>query len=753
MGDFNSRHRLWNCHRANAAGNILFKRLSRNDFVVLHPPTPTHFPADSAKVPSTIDLTLSNDRRQRSELSTHPLGSDHDIVFFKIELEGETDIRSNCTRPCYKKANWGKYASVIEAKLLDFDFNQNNITTTQQIDSLIEILTKTIQEAQQKSVPRVAPDRYALVLSPAITEKIKTRSILERQWQRMEDVELKRLLKTEINSLRREIQLEISALRNMNWAHRLDSLPKDDNRKSLWQLSKFIKNRCQQTPPLKDGNALRVTPQEKSELLASTFAKAHDNPLALEEPLFTAAVECEVDEFLSGQMDFTNVRVPSISDTDEVIRALKTSKSPGLDGINNLLLKKLSRSGVLLLHLIIISCIKLSYFPKIWKIGMIRAIKKPGKPPAEATSYRPISLLSSISKVLERLILKQLREHVEEFQIIPHDQHGFSRGKSTIHQLHRLCSHIKTRFAAPFKHSTGMLLMDVERAFDRVWHAGLLKKMIDQNFPVHLVHIISSFLKERQFMVTVDGAKSTMKAVPFGVPQGSALSPLLYNLYTADVPDPGNCRRALFADDTAFFTSSDRCAVITKNLRETFKTYLEYFCRWKISLNVSKTKAIFFTNRRTREIPHRPLYITNSCRIPWSDEAKYLGLVLDKKLTFQRHIQYAMEKTNKATSILYSLLNRNSTLDTDNKLLLFKVALRPIFSYGCTIFQGAARSHIKKLQVLQNKALKMCLNLPWHTRTSDVHDHAVIEMVPDYFDRIATKFLLQLTPDDDVTEQ
>jgi len=234
-----------------------------------------------------------------------------------------------------------------------------------------------------------------------------------------------------------------------------------------------------------------------------------------------------------------------------------------------------------------------------------------------------------------------------------------------------------------------------------------------------------------------------------GLPQGATLSPTLYNIYTADGPDPGNCKRALFADDTAFYTSSRICATITKNLRDTFKAYLEYFRKWKITLNVNKTQAIFFTRRRTREIPKRPLYITRDCRVPWEPKhVKYLGVMLDKKLTFASHVSYVLEKTNKAISILYSLVSRNSALKVDNKLLLYKVALRPIFAYACPIFNSAAKTHLKKLQTLQNKALKMCLNVHWRTSTNVIHNEAELDCVREHFEKLTRNFLSRYDDDD-----
>lgn len=334
LGDFNSKHRLWNCARANPAGGILFEKLNRSNFKILYPFEHTHHPADPAKSPSTIDIGLTNSRFEVLNLATHPLGSDHNIVTFRLALDGERRFSPQYTRPCYKMANWELYRSMIEADLVHFDFDHSNITATEQVEELVQRLTSIIDKARNKAVPMTVPDQYALSLTPVIKEKIKIKSVLERQWQRSPNEQLRRSLKTEINQLKEEIDREIFVLRNINWAHRLRSLTDDDHRKSLWQLTKFVKKGGLQIPPLKVNNQLKTTPKEKSEVLASTFAAAHINPLDLDDPEFTASVEAEVNQFLEAPAATENVQLPSIQDTEEIIRRLKTSKSPGLDDIN-----------------------------------------------------------------------------------------------------------------------------------------------------------------------------------------------------------------------------------------------------------------------------------------------------------------------------------------------------------------------------------------------------------------------------------
>lgn len=254
--------------------------------------------------------------------------------------------------------------------------------------------------------------------------------------------------------------------------------------------------------------------------------------------------------------------------------------------------------------------------------------------------------------------------------------------------------------------------------------------------------MVASFLADWKFQVSVQGSMSAESEIPYGVPQGCVLSPTLYNIYTYDIPTIEDCDIAQFADDTAFYTSSRFAKQIIRRLEKGAKKLLKYFKKWKIRLNETKTQAIFFTNRRTRQLPTRKFKIGTS-EIDWSNEVKYLGVVLDKKLTFRSHIQYALTKAQIAIRILYSLLNRRSKLDTRNKLLLFKVGIRPIFTYASPILHDVAKTHLQKLQICHNKVIKMALDLPRYTSTNYIHDLANIEKTREFMQKLRQKFVNQ----------
>lgn len=731
-GDFNSRHYHWNCRSNNLAGNLLYQEYVDDNFMILFPNTHTHVPNDTNKQPSTIDLIVTNSVLPISTPVGEFLSSDHEAVTTEIELSSPSILNNARRVRAYRKADWEQYRFSIANRLNTSNLDLQAITNTEQIDSMVRSFTDLILRVQDFTVPLELPNRYAIELTPEIRALIIVRRAKRREWQSTRNPRCK----TVVNLLKRIIQEKVNELRNGNWSRMLENLPEDDNKRSLWRLSRYLKNKSREIPPLSVDDKILLTEEEKTKALADKFEEFHQNTLAGDDPNHTNEVTSQVTRYLADQASSVPA-YPTPEEVHQYIRKLKSSKAPGHDRVHNNLLKQLPYKAIIYLNFIISACFKLCYFPTEWKTAKVVPIKKPDKDAAKTTSYRPISLLSSIAKILERAILSRLNVHTNDFNIIPSAQHGFRSNHSTTHQLHRVITHMRTKLRS--RSTSGVIFFDIEKAFDRIWHAGLLYKLIKFHYPRYLIKIVASFLQQRRFNVAINSTLSTTRNIPFGVPQGAVLSPTLYNIYTSDAPQPPDCLVAFYADDTAIISSSPRWVNVNNNLQLATNLYQHYYNRWKIKLNVDKTQALLVTRRRTRELPELP-FLFNDHEIEWESVCKYLGVMIDRKLTMSPHIDYVIGKTQRAIRLLYPLISRNSKLNVHNKLLLFKLALRPIYTYACPIVITAAKTHISKLQRLQNKLLKMIRNLPWYTRTSEVHDAANVEMVIDFMRRLEMKF-------------
>lgn len=739
-GDLNSKHRLWNCVKGNTAGKILFQEMQKRNFMIHFTDTPTYYPPQANRTtPSTIDVLLSNGLIVIKDLKTiNELTSDHLPVFFQVELSNELRPTPPM-RKRYNEADWAKYKSCLNdsINLLSFTSQLNSVVD---IDTSIDTLVKSIKKAEDISIPVTKKANRFPPISSLISSLIAIRNYKRRQWQRNKQP----AIKTEVNSLSRQIKSEIKSLNNEIWYAKLSQM--NNQPSQIWKVAKSLKNSISKIPPLKTSTTLLLTDAEKANEIASTFCAAHSTTFhELSDASTESAVTMSNKSISYFQPTISESILPTPREISRLIRGLKNKKSPGDDSINNILLKQLPKKAIIWIMHIFRACFKLSYFPTVWRRAKVIPIPKPKKDSTLACNYRPISLLNSLSKILEKLILRRLNEHISAHNIFSNEQFGFRAGHSTNHQLLRVYKYIKTSLQN--KHSTGFITFDIEKAFDSVWHKGLLHKMFLLKFPLYLTKLIQSFLMNRSFYVSINNHASNTFRILAGVPQGSVLSPTLYNIYTSDL-NVTHSEKAFFADDSCLYVSAKSPHKVVKKLNAAGKELSDFAIKWKIKINDSKTNAAFFTKRTAQKwLPSEEITIRNS-RIAWSNSIKYLGVTLDKTLTFKTQTDLIADKALKLLGMLYPLLSRKSRLNTANKILIYRAIIQSVLLGACPVWGNCANLHINKLQVIQNKCLKIVTNLPKHHSTYDLHRRAALFQISQQISKINLNFRSKLLRSD-----
>lgn len=704
-GDFNSKHFLWGSRAPNQRGSALHRSLIENRLSFISPSDPTYWPAHANRLPETLDFFIS---KIPNHINTNienmcDLSSDHSPILLSIAGDIIRNSRPSLTNG---PVDWVKFRQI-----LDQTINLRiSLKSCSDIDIAAKCIVQTIQQSATIATLPVKPrqpnpsSNLPSDIKQLIINKRRARSI----WQSTRLPSHKKNLNYLTNLLKTKLRVHKSEQFELY----MKSLqPKNG---SLWKATKKLTKYREKIPPLRQENGLlAITDKDKANIFASQLAETFKpHPLTTPENNFNS----EMHNFLSAPLPMSLPSKPiSPGEIQSLINKLPPGKAPGNDLITNKVLKNLSLKTLMLLTHIYNAMLRLSHFPEIWKFAVILLIPKPNKPKHLSTSYRPISLLPVLGKLFEKTLLKRLRPILQESHIFPNNQFGFRNRHSTIHQVHRLTDEIST--ALENQHYCSGLFLDIAQAFDKVWHEGLLYKL-KLYMPAPYYLILKAYLQNRSFVVRQGNDLSSTHQIYAGVPQGSDLSPDLYNLFTADIPQSNNTLLATYADDTAILATGANPNQVTEILQTQVDRIDSWAKQWRIKINTDKSVQVTFTLKRSPE--ECPQLIMNNIPIPVRTQIKYLGITLDKKLTWGPHLKEKRKSVNNRLHLLRPLLN--SKISLQNKLIIYKTIIRPVWSYGIAIWGPAKPSNIRPIQAFQSISLRLITHAPWYVSNLSLHN-------------------------------
>ena len=755
-GDLNCKNLTWGSNRTDAFGEELLNAINQSHLFISNDGSKTRCDPWSGRE-EVLDLIIHNfdacSLFQKFWVGDC-IGSDHYPIHASYHFKPESAFIPSRVRRV-ENTNW----ETFEASLNQFASSSSSSkqwNCKDEIDEAVESLSTEITSAFHNACPLQDKNKKKKhQYTGEIRDKVKEKRRLRREKNTAaanENWTLVREKMTQINRLGNEIKKIQKRQKWVKLTQHCESLSSEKDPKKFFRTFKLLSDPIvnDSAQPLttstitSEFGSTAATAQEKVDLFAERLQKVHEEPtyhgfsqstkLSVEnfidenEEMFKVDPSKQYSEVESGDESDLLKKV-TVQEVKETLQKCKASSAQGLDQINYQLLKKLPDTFLLLIATLFSCCLHIGYFPEKWKCAKTILIPKPGKDPKQAKNHRPISLLSCLGKILERILAKRLSTYMEQNKQFAATQSGFRSGRmASEHTLHIVED---SYMAFKKKETVASIFLDAEMAFDKCWQNGIRYKFKKNlNLPNRYIRILSSFLTNRSLKVFQDGCWSSAVDIRAGTPQGSPLSPLLYLIMVNDIPSSILSLGKLYqyADDIAMSCRAFSFAAARDKLQKMLNL-LEGWCRqWRIKLNGDKSYFLQIHRLRQQDDEDMSLQLFDDIIKP-ATNAKFLGVELDSKLRFVKHIDEICSKAAKRLAVLRFLARAGTKPEVI--LRLYKIYIRSLFESGSSSFVSAPKRELEKMQRVQNQAIRIALRLPAYLSIRLLHESSGLPMLLD----------------------
>ena len=635
-------------------------------------------------ITNNIDLILSSD--------VSPCHySDHEIISVELNIDKPPKPRETKTFRSLKDYN----KAVFCEKLLENVPTLDLISNTDNVNEQVEIFTTTFTKCLDSCAPIVTKTIHrppAPWMNDEIKKEMQNRNVLrQRREITNNDItnELYKLSKKRVKSL-------INKAKENYYNNKF--IQCTTKNRNMWDIIKKI-------IPSKKHNSKQINtenPRETANNFNSFFANVGKRVyLETRNSQRKNRNRC-LQERSIPKTSFIRPQPVDIARVIKIVKSLKNNNSFGEDGISGKFLKDSLSVTAFYLTVIINTSLVTGIFPDKWKFAIVNPLFKNGDP-QDPSSFRPISLLSTLSKVIEKIVADQLYEHMNVNGLFSSTQHGFRKQLSTETALIKLTEKLYENIDN--NQISLLCLCDLSKAFDSVSHSILLEKLnanyIDSFW-------FEDYLKNRKQSVKIGSCTSSELNVEYGVPQGSVLGPLLFNIFINDLDTISDQSTLIqFADDAQFLLSSkiEHLDRLIENTEQTIERAMNYFSENGLKINSDKTQFIFFGSKRNLDrIPENLTLKIGTSDVSPCSSVKNLGVFMDSLLTFDTHIT---NLCNKANGLLYFLNRQKLFLNAKSRVCVVEALINNLFSYCSLIWSACNKSSMSKVQKVQNLLPKL----------------------------------------------
>lgn len=339
---------------------------------------------------------------------------------------------------------------------------------------------------------------------------------------------------------------------------------------------------------------------------------------------------------------------------------IPTGKAPGPDGVPDIILKQLVSARPEILCGVFTRCLREGNFPDNWKVAKLVLLRKGDKPLESPSSYRPICLLDAAGKVLERILKTRLEKHLYDGNKLNEMQFGFRKGRSTTDAISKVMETVNSASTGPLRRRKLCVLvtLDVANAFNSARWDKIYEALENRDVPTYLLRIVKNYLSNRKLLY----GESVVHEIECGVPQGSVLGPLLWNVMYDDLlainlgqghPDYSTASVIAFADDIAIIATGRDTRMLEETTNRALKAVADWMEENSLKLSINKTEAVMLTSKRGYVVP---IFNLNGQRLEPKRQLRYLGVEMSKELGFKAHIRTVAAKAGKSAAALSKIL-------------------------------------------------------------------------------------------------
>lgn len=683
MGDFNAHHRTWGSSLSNSYGRDLLEIFDRHNLCVLNDGSQTRRTKPTENN-SAVDLTvvspsLASSVTWQTQPSTH--GSDHFPIIIKFSNFRISEIPRAPPRMKYK---------IIADKWCDFRSHiENNINNLPHISQGILVcadsFTKSLLDAADSTFPLKnsvsgklsSPPWWDRECSVAVTQRRQAELTYNSNMSEENFDELMNII-AKTKKLLKEKKLH-------GWRGFCSTLSPSTKPSVVWRNIRRYRVGVSE-------NSFASMPPSLSDSFLDRLAPPTVPPKELFTPIHVSIPTCPYGLDAPFSIDELKGVLSNVHDT-----------APGKDGIPYSFYSHLGDSALHYFLDLINSVMLTGVMPPTWKTQIVLPFLKPSKNPADSMSYRPIALSPVIIKIAEHLVKNRMEWFIENQNILPNSQYGFRKGRSSMDSLSVFTTDIRIAFSQ--NKSVVATFLDIKSAYDNVLIDLLIKKLHILKIPFLLTSFIQNMLTGRViFLTTTNLSRIAWK----GLPQGSVLSPLLYNIYTYDLEASVSDTVCIlqYADDLLLYSTSTFMNTAAHNITFALIFLKSWLDKHGLELSPAKSIVVPFT-RKMNPPPINIIY--DGISIPTKSHAKFLGVLLDSKLIGIPHCEYVVEKCEKHLNLLRCLTGVWWGAHPFSLKLVYNALIRSTLDYGTYLLEPGRVMFFKKLDSIQARAMRIIM--------------------------------------------